>query len=222
MIQAQAQAQQTPTANLVIDLETVGKKAGCAILSIGVAPAEPVSSTFYITIDVYSCYEAGLHWDRETLDWWNQQKEEPRKEAFSGNTPLANALTELSKYITEIRCQLGFNIRVWGNSNTFDIGILEAAYEAIDMEPPWTYREVMDYRTLRVVCPSELATTEPVIPHHALKDAKAEAANLRRMLAWLSANTASVENSFQQSIINRLESYSNIAVELVKLPEEPS
>ena len=64
--------------HVMLDLETLGKLPGCAILSIGAVYFEletgRLGDEFYLNVDPASCTRAGLTIDGETLGWWMQQE----------------------------------------------------------------------------------------------------------------------------------------------------
>ena len=68
------QAQPGPVSNwshVSLDLETLGTRPGCAILSIGAIAFNPSTNTlgpmFYEVVNRASCREIGLHEDQGTL-----------------------------------------------------------------------------------------------------------------------------------------------------------
>ncbi|MEN3258642.1 3'-5' exonuclease [Sodalis endosymbiont of Spalangia cameroni] len=76
-----------PMNNVMLDIETLGKKAGCPIVSVAAVMFEPptgrVGQTFYERID----YQAALKYgepEEGTLLWWQKQRDEARHEAFDG------------------------------------------------------------------------------------------------------------------------------------------
>jgi hypothetical protein len=74
---------------------------------------------------------------------------------------------------------------VWCNGLNFDVPILEAAYAAAGLQPPWTYNKCRDYRTVVKLLPHvdlERLRVEPKLAHHALEDAKAQFLTLQGVL----------------------------------------
>jgi hypothetical protein len=77
------------------------------------------------------------------------------------------------------------NVRLWSQGN-FDWPILANFLKAYGYEVPWAYWEVMDLRTLRAAFPNAGSTLPPnPHKHHALEDAKYQAAVLREILKEL-------------------------------------
>lgn len=101
--------------------------------------------TFYKRILIHSCLHLGLHVDKQTEDWWNQQDEDIMYEALLNpdRDSLPTVLKSFSKWF-------GSNprMRIWGNGSSFDVTILGEAYRLCGIEPPWKYWNVRDLRTV--------------------------------------------------------------------------
>jgi len=169
--------------NFMVDIETLGKAPGCAILSIGAVAftwddPKPVG-TFYRTVSLASCKAAGLVFDPDTVAWWQGQDQAAREAAFAGPVDLATALGDLREFIDAERLRVVYHKpdpEVWARDPDFDCVILEAAYRAIgSTEYPWPYNGKRALRTL-----VDLATRTGLlinwpsfegVKHHALHDA---------------------------------------------------
>lgn len=169
--------------DVMIDLETLGTKPGCVILSIGAttfgAPLGESRATFYSTAQFRT--QHNLIAEESTLDWWDKQDPITKKEAFSGTKHLSMVLDEFALYLG----QLGKPPRVWGNAASFDISILEAAYIAYKLDVPWKYYNVMCFRTLKNLFPQIPVPPERADAHHALADAIYQAAHAEAILEKL-------------------------------------
>lgn len=159
-----------------IDLETLHTRYNAAILSIGVAQFNPdtakIGMTFYREIDFDSAIKYG-HVSADTLRWWiNQDSKAKRVFGNEGKVVLVQALDELTTWMRD-RCMAP---KVWGNGSTFDITILEHAYDkgSVGLKEPWHYTNIRDMRTL-VDLAGYGATAWPFprtgVPHNALDDA---------------------------------------------------
>lgn len=171
------------TSHLMFDLETVGTRPTSAILSIGAVifdPYTPVQSTtdlkeysFYRTINLPSCYAAGLTYDQATLDWWATQSEDAQKALTLDNRPLTEVLQEFLVWLSNHPFRItGY----WANSPSFDRVILENALTAIAKRWPIPFWGENDVRTLkRVAWPNNNAPNFREGTHHnALDDAIAQ------------------------------------------------
>ena len=158
-----------------IDLETLGTRYNAAILSIGVQQFDigtgKLGETFYREIDLDSAIKAGKV-TGSTLAWWALQGDVAKRVFGSnGKTPLSVALDELRTWMLKKATKP----KVWGNGSSFDISILEHAYDngAIGLKEPWQYTDIRDMRTIMDYClvkPKREGTH-----HNALDDAKYQA-----------------------------------------------
>ena len=175
---------------VMVDLETLGTRPGCAILSIGAvffsaSQPEWKGSTFYAPINRLSCLAAGLTEDPDTVEWWRRQGATARQvlaDADLGATPpLAFVLNAFSTWL-ELHCDSG--VQIWGNGADFDNVILEAAYVSAKLPRPWGPYNGRCYRTLKA-----LHTKEKIVRsgthHNALDDAVSQAEHAVRILKAL-------------------------------------
>jgi len=169
-------------ANLMLDLETLGVKPGCVILSIAAVPfnipydLEP----FYCRIDRHSCVAEEMKEDPDTIRWWDKQDAAVRTEAFTGTTNIHVALADFDAYCKSMPTAP----RIWGNGSDFDNPILAEAYKICGMKQPWSFRDNMCYRTLKNLF-LEIPFTPPLHAHNALEDAKAQAAHAQKIMYWI-------------------------------------
>ena len=169
--------------NIMIDLETLGTRPGCVILSIAAVPfATPFDiESFYVRISEPSWYlYPGFHVDQATLEWWSKQNAEARKEAFGGTDDCKSALYSFA----ECCRALPTAPVVWGNGASFDLTILSEAYKLLGMRPPWKYTDERCYRTLKALYP-QIPYLEPQVKHNALQDASAQAQHAARIFSWI-------------------------------------
>ena len=96
--------QKTQETNIMLDMETLGTRPGCAILSIAAVPfsSQYDLEPFYLKISATSCTDAGLHVDDATVAWWNKQSPEAYREAFSGKLELRAVLSEFADYCNHL------------------------------------------------------------------------------------------------------------------------
>ena len=160
-----------------IDLETLGTRYNAAILSIGVQQFDidsgKLGETFYREIDLDSAIKAGKV-TGSTLAWCALQGE-VAKRVFGdkGKSPLAVALDDLRTWMMK----KASNPKVWGNGSSFDISILEHAYDhgAVGLKEPWRYTNIRDMRTIMDYLPAIMKPKREGTHHNALDDAKYQA-----------------------------------------------
>jgi len=158
----------------MLDLETMGKRAGCAIVSIGAIEFDletgEMGRKFYEPVDLQSCLNVGLFVEASTIYWWMMQNEEARKELCKPAVSIQNVLVAFTSFL---HC-LG-DFQLWGNGASFDMSILEAAYFAIGLGEilPWKFRNERDVRTLVSFAPEIKDNYRKMgITHCAIDDCK--------------------------------------------------
>lgn len=168
------------TGHVMIDLETMGTRPGCVILSIGAVyfTCNGIHEEFYIRINPISCQRAGLHFDASTIEWWMRQTDGARGELSDltkTGEELDAALLAFSKWL---RTEADHNSCIWGNGSDFDISILIGAYDRADIPVPWSPWKHRCFRTMKNFHRHTIAATEPAregTHHNALDDAKHQA-----------------------------------------------
>lgn len=173
--------------HVMVDLETLGRRAGCAVLSIGAVAFGPagLGPEFYIVVNRPSQGVYKLHEDPDTVRWWNQQSLEAcvvLAESELAQTPLlTEALEEFTNYLAQFKLR---KLKVWGNGSDFDNAILINLYAAINVAPPWEFWNNRCYRTLKNLVPSEKLEREGTY-HNALDDAKTQARHAIELMKLL-------------------------------------
>lgn len=136
--------------HVMIDIETLGTKPGCVVLSIGACVFDPATGETARTFETSICPESsgakGLTADPVTVAWWMHQSDEARARAFAGIWTLTDALDHLNAWLGAMVCDL--NLIVWAKPITFDPPILEAAFHACGRKEPWGFRDLRDVRTI--------------------------------------------------------------------------
>jgi DNA polymerase III epsilon subunit-like protein len=169
---------------ITLDLETLGTRPGCAILSIGAVahvPGRPVDEmeSFYRAVNLASCVERGLTIDLETIAWWQKQDDLARRAAFAGTDPLEDVLVMFAAWLKSVESAGG--VAVYGKGPSFDCAIVAAACWRTGQALPWRYSQERCVRTVLAEAArllgkeaAEALIVKPVIAHHALHDARAE------------------------------------------------
>jgi exodeoxyribonuclease VIII len=157
-----------------IDIETLALRQGASIATIGacaVGGAVGVwpdlrNDLFYVVID-----DPGGIIEPSCIRWHASQ-DDPVGNLGIGAVSLEEGLRRLSAWMTENGADEKGEARIWSHA-TFDVPIIEAAYQRVGLKPPWDYRNCRDLRTLY-----DLAGGCPPAPnerfHNALSDAKAQ------------------------------------------------
>lgn len=163
---------------IMLDLESLGNKPGSVIVAIGAVKFDEtgILDSFYERVDAQSCVAAGLKMDVSTVLWWMQQEEVARLEITKPGVHLNVALSLFSKWYGD-----NASVEVWGNGATFDNVLLNDAYNAVQLERPWSYRADRCYRTVKALRPDIPAPKVGTL-HNALDDAKLQALHLIEIL----------------------------------------
>lgn len=157
--------------HISIDLETLGTNPDCMIVSIGACEFDletgEIGRSLYIPVDLDG--QEDRSFSPSTLKWWMAQSTIAR-EVFNEEEarPLNVAL-----YLLEQWSQNWDKKQVWGNGATFDISILENAYQ---FQQPWKFWNVRDMRTLVDVATTTSGFNKKLVDrmgvhHNALDDA---------------------------------------------------
>lgn len=150
--------------NVMIDIETLSTHKDAAIIEIGAVEFNKFTGetgkTFNIIIEPSEWCRNDRHVDGETIQWWFKQTNDARKRFVTKQKDieyctLKHALQKLRYFIMDCdSVDDDKNVVVWGNGSSFDIAILESAYNYFSMEIPWKFWSVNDVRTIVDLNPS--------------------------------------------------------------------
>lgn len=178
-----------PVTDVMIDLETMGNRPGCAIRSIGACAFDPISGAtwrhFKVNIDPDSCAQIELHEDPDTRAWWANQSAEAQAALDVDPVQIAKALCLLTEAYPWRQVS-----RVWCHGASFDDPILNVAYHrALGLKTPWSFSSVRCTRTLYAL--AGIKPDRSVGVHHdALDDAIAQAKAVAQALKILGRGAA--------------------------------
>ena len=198
--------------DVMVDLETMGKRPGCPVLSIGAVFFDPQTGALgpemYEVVNYKSCLQLGLEADAETEAWWAQQSEEarlvidlamvnkgdysPKRKGGTGkqitappNVGIGRALDIFSEFVEPVGKR---EVRVWGNGSDFDNAILAHCFHAAKRELPWEFWNSRCFRTLKALSAMKMERTGTY--HNALDDAKTQALHAAKVFAELAGKKA--------------------------------
>ena len=156
-------------ADLMIDIEALGKSPDSVILTIGAQVFDPspesfgwieksmydqVTDRYYlphlnVRVDIDSqINEYSRTTDPDTISWWGKQSAEAQEEALS----LENRIS-LSSALEQLIGMAQLCKRVWSKGPTYDIMMLENALNQTGKRIPWKFWDVRDARTVYSLCP---------------------------------------------------------------------
>lgn len=159
------------------DIETLSQKKNAVILSIGAVKfnATEIIDTFYVNIDPRSAKDAGLHIDPSTVEWWKKQDPKVHAALKENRQEFHAAMQMYRNWYGEK------SVPTWGNGSDFDNVILENAFFAADMTPPWKYFHNRCYRTMTNMFNIKLPKHGGDL-HNAMDDAIAQTKALQTIL----------------------------------------
>lgn len=169
--------------DVMLDIETLGTKAGSVILSIGACgfdreTGEIWRQGFHMDVSIASSLRLGATIDAETVAWWRGQSDTAKDviwRALAGGTDLPDVLVELGRWISVIASEgrevsATSRVRIWGNGSDFDNVLIAAACRQAGQSLPWNTFNNRCFRTLK----DDHRDLEPVregTHHDALDDA---------------------------------------------------
>lgn len=181
----------------MLDIETLGRKVGCGMLSIGASMFNAGGSVdlmthqgnqFYVAINNFDVLNHGFHTDPDTLAWWRDKPiwKDLSAEVASSKIGIVQACNNLAAWLKETKPD-----KIWANAPSFDIEILRYAFRKLGLDLPVHYQQEMDYRTVmetvypeRAQRPDRIFKTFPN-QHHAQGDAIEQSLQASRALQGL-------------------------------------
>lgn len=156
------------SSHIMVDIETLSnpdKDTSPVILGIAAINFDPNTGsrgdTFQINISVDDQLYRGMKINGETLAWWiNQKNPETLKNLLKDQQLLVRALNAFSDWLRQIAAKnydngdRTDNLRLWGRSPRFDLGILRNAYMLAQLQPAWDGKKELDVRTIEWLKPS--------------------------------------------------------------------
>ena len=166
--------------HVMLDIETLGRKAGCPVLSIGAVVFDPYNPApspsayhigLHVKLNLFDSLLNGFEVDQETLKWWKEQDPVAQFQAQSDAREVLSALEDLENFFHQISEDKD-EIQVWCQGANFDFPILAEYYDRLKIPTPWQFWMVRDTRTVYEICgfdPKSMARVN--IYHNALDDA---------------------------------------------------
>jgi len=160
--------------HVMVDLETMGNISYSSIVSIGAVEFDintgETGREFEINVSLQSCLDLGLIVNGSTIMWWLNNDDKSRQKLQENPQHLAIALNKFQTFLLENPQ----DVKLWGNSNRFDLGLLHNAYTKCDIQLPWNHRYERDVRTLSSFAPDikKRIQTEEGVAHTSIADCK--------------------------------------------------
>ena len=137
--------------HVVIDLETLDTVPTAVVLSIGIAVGnlqEDLPKNYHWNLCVPSQIFAGRSLSQSTVEWWREKDLSLQLAAIEYPVAVTVALYEVQKTLNDLKKAAGEDsFSIWGNSPSFDLGILSNLFAQYKFEVPWKYWQERDLRT---------------------------------------------------------------------------
>lgn len=158
--------------HVMVDLETLGTRVDAAFISIGACSFEletgKIGATFYENVDWESSLKEGRTITASTLKWWFRQSEEAQNKVCAPGKKYKEVLKKFWAFFDKY----DGDRKIWGNGSTFDVTMLQSAYERIVNRTPWAFYNVRDQRTMLDVAEVDKGDIKFTgVAHNALDDA---------------------------------------------------
>lgn len=159
---------------VMVDVECAGTTRNAALMAIGAACFDihklEVGPTFVVPVHVATSVRLGMVIEPGGFLFWLRQGEEARKAVAYNLVAVEEALDRFTAWMTEHTRPK--DVRVWGNSSSFDMSILGNVYNLTDRTMPWQFGRETCFRSVR-----EMNKQVPYVPelratvhHNALDD----------------------------------------------------
>ena len=172
--------------HLMLDLETLGNKSYSVILSISAVAFDMKTGEtfeeFHMDLDFADQLKKGAIVNADTILWWLTQSDDARKMVTDAKRKSTNhVLRQFNTWLSYTFNKDAYKsdeislkeVISWGNSNSFDQGILENLYELFEIKNYLVHWNERDVRTLVSFSP-EIKKNEIFdgVKHYGIDDCK--------------------------------------------------
>lgn len=185
--------------HVCLDLETLSTKTRGVITQIGAVAFEPVSGgkcrndiPLEIHVDIQSSIEHSRSVSGDTICWWLQQDNAARSAFVQGQKgtlgevlSLPEALMALTNWPAAFGMQWKHINGVWANGPSFDITMLETAFEDCGLDVPWRYNTPRCCRTLFALVGGPPKVESIGTGHKAIDDAIYQACQVQEAMRMM-------------------------------------
>lgn len=165
-----------PILNIMVDLETASIKENAAILSWAMVPftedgAKCELETFYKTVNLTSCFMAGMDIDKGTQEWWEAQTPEARAAVMKSEGESILNVTRAA-YCWLSALSETYDLYMWCRGIDFDLPKIEWCFRKfLEQDAPYKYSHKMDVRTVLKFMQIDQSQFEfEGVKHHSVDD----------------------------------------------------
>lgn len=164
--------------HLMVDLETFDVVPEAVFISIAAVQFDlETGSTgheFYRCVDLEDSLKYGRSIGANTLKWWLEQDASVLRQNFINTYDVDTVLLKFNDFIDNAGVEY-----LWGNSASFDLGILRHAYRQCSVKPYWKHWNERCYRTIKGLLEDPNPQPNPK-PHDPIADCHNQIASLCR------------------------------------------
>lgn len=166
-----------PGVNVMLDLEALGLRPGCAIVEIGAVAFDLATGKTGETLHLHLAVTTPFWVDLQTLQWHGQKGTWPPPPGTFLVTP-----DEAADALTRFIFDLGTIDNVWSWGSTYDFPLLDALWQHTGTPCPWHYFQQCCARTVwRTVFGPD--ARRPPRTHDALNDCRNAISDLHAALS---------------------------------------
>ena len=148
----------------MVDLETFGTRSSTMIVQIGACyfnrETGEIGDKFCLNVH-HNTDDFTI--DYSTIAWWLQQSEQARKSILENTIDIESAMHRLATFMQH-------GSYLWAHA-TFDLPIIQNAFEKFKIKNPVPYRGMRDIRTLMDIADHKSTSERDGVHHNALDDA---------------------------------------------------
>jgi hypothetical protein len=171
----------------MIDLETLGTDPDSVFLSVAAIQFDPhgngIGESFYRNIELKSAIQFNRSISADTIKWWLEQRPEIMKKMFISTDTMESVLGSFALWIEDNKITT-----VWGNSASFDLGMLNNAYKSLGRQSPCHFMRERCYRTLLAEFPIKIDKDETQA-HHPVYDCRYQIEKLQSLYRYIASTT---------------------------------
>ena len=168
----------------MLDLETLSTDPNAVIVTIAavrfsLSLNNNETEDFFVNINPLSSKSYGLHINKNTLDWWKNQKPDALKAWQHSQVDLSEAVTKFLEFTGDDDKYSHY----WANGMSFDEPILRTSIKVVGKKEPWKYWNFHDARTAYYLANFNTRDAPRVGNYHsALDDCKTQISWLKTCL----------------------------------------
>lgn len=210
--------------NIMVDLETASIKENAAILSWAMVAfttdgSECSIEPFYRTVNLTSCFMAGMDIDRGTQDWWQQQSPESRAAILqAGGENIFSVSYDAHCWLSALA--ESYDLYMWCRGIDFDLPKIEWCFRKfLEQNAPYKYSHKMDVRTvLKFMQIDQAQFSFEGVKHNSVDDCRHDIKMVQKayqlkndwMMAYVALSAKGTANHIESENTGKVEKHSKL------------